>query len=215
MQRTQEEVKEAEKSLKNLETKFEVVDIDLSDPEDQDGSLLDDQPEFTKSATIVWSREGVRATLSFPMNNSVVCGSHDIHDIVHGGSGMPGVHALGVIDRRCGHFSQSILVKGRGCTMVGFVTSDKEKGALRRRAGEDFKKIPWMTMVHHHCIGDEIALTLEVDMSSRRATLQEYGPSPRKALIKVWENLPDQVWIAVAFMRATRREAILMPRNTK
>ena len=131
-----EEAKEAEKNLKDLEEKFEVVDIDAyTGIQGQDDKLVGEQPEVAEPvepAQSVWSQEDVSAMMSFPTNNSVAYESS-----TDNGISMPGVHALGAIDTSHGHFTQEIMFEGTriGYTMLGFVSSDKEKDSLRRRAG--------------------------------------------------------------------------------
>ena len=51
------------------------------------------------------------------------------------------------------------------------------------------------------------------DMVERCAKLyiSEKDASRQLEPDKVWENIPDKVWVAVAFKRNSKREAVLMP----
>ncbi|KAL7544949.1 hypothetical protein ACHAWF_008318 [Thalassiosira exigua] len=158
----------------------------------------------------LWAQDGVSSLLAFPTNKSVLCSSIEHY----GGNCMPGVHALGTIDK--GRTTQSIWVKGAGYTLVGLVTSDEEKDALIHRAGNsDFSKMPFMTMVFSSDRDEQKgdAFTIEVDMKERRAELYVSDNASSRLITphKVWENLPDKVWVAVAFKRNSGREAVLLP----
>ena len=74
---------------------------------------------------------------------------------------MPGVHAVGAIDN--GRTTQTIYLKGAGYGLIGLVTTDAEKNALRRHAGDDWPKLPYMTMtaLYEHEDEDD-ALTIAV-----------------------------------------------------
>jgi len=171
-------------------------------------SLLYD--EGTELWQNVWVQDDVSSVLTFPTNKSVIC---DSVESCHHGNDMPGVHAEGAIDN--GRTTQSIWVKGAGYTLVGLVTSDDEKNALCRHAGADWSKMPLMTNVFsaHSDESKGDVFTIEVDMMERRAVLYVSGKDSSRRLEpeKVWENLPDKVWVAVAFKRNSGREAVLMP----
>ena len=123
---------------------------------------------------------------------------------------MPGVHAERPIDK--GTATQSISIKGVGITLAGY--TDEEKEQIRRRAGDDFAKSPYMEMVPCGSrLNDGCIVTIEIDMVERKAELfvtQKNDSLLLKPKV-VWTDLPDKVWVAVAFKRPSAREAILMP----
>lgn len=168
-------------------------------------ALYDEGTELWQN---VWEKVDVSAALTFPTNKSALCQSVKNQ----GGNHMPGVHAIGAIDN--GRTTQSIWLKGSGYGLVGLVTNDEEKYALRHRVGHDFTKVPYMTATHMSCTETQgVVYTIEVDMIERRAEL--YISSKESiGMVEphtVWENLPDTVWVAVAFKRNSGREAVLMP----
>jgi hypothetical protein len=99
--------------------------------------------------------------------------------------------------------------------LFGLVTSEEEKYFLRNHAVHDWEKLPFMTCAFS-ADGDERAgdiYTIEVDMIERNAKLYISDRQSSRLLEphKVWEGLPDKVWIAIAFKRNSGREAVLMP----
>ena len=175
--------------------------------ENEEGPVLRDQG--TELWQNIWSQADHSIALSFPTKKSVVCES--VYEI--GGNDMPGVHSEGAITN--GRTTQSIWMKGMGYTLVGLVTSEEEKIALRHHAGRDFTKMPMMTSVFspHSDEREGDVFTLEVDMIERRAELfiSDKDSSRQLTPHTTWENLPDEVWVAVAFKRNSGREAVLMP----
>jgi len=157
----------------------------------------------------VWCQDDVSMALTFPTSKSVVCESVD----EVGGNDMPGVYSSGAISN--GRTTQSIWMKGKGYTLVGLVTCDEEKAALRHRAGEDFRQMPLMSCVYsaHRDAREGDVFTIEVDMIERRAVLFISDKDASRQLMphKTWEGLPEKVWVAVAFKRNSEREAVLMP----
>jgi len=157
----------------------------------------------------VWCQDDVSIALTFPTSKSVVCESVD----EVGGNDMPGVYSSGAISN--GRTTQSIWMKGKGYTLVGLVTCDEEKAALRHRAGKDFRQMPMMTNVYsaHWDAREGDVFTIEVDMIERRAELfiSDKDASHQLTPHITWEGLPEKVWVAVAFKRNSEREAVLMP----
>ena len=156
----------------------------------------------------VWDQNDVSRTLRFPTIKSVICSS--VED--SGGNSMPGVHSFGAIESGC--TTQSIRIKGVGYTLEGLVANDTEKHHIRKDAGSGWDELPMMEIVHsasNECEGE--VCTIEVDMLERRAELYHSlkGSTQKLKPIKVWNNLPEKVWIAVAFKRNSGREAVLMP----
>jgi hypothetical protein len=71
--------------------------------------------------------------------------------------------------------------------------------------------------MHHVGMGDFHTVTLSVDMVNRTAALytttrDDMDPTEELKPCKVWNNLPDEVWVAVAMKRNSEREAVLLPR---
>jgi hypothetical protein len=93
------------------------------------------------------------------------------------------------------------------------VGSQAEKDQLKLRAGHDFTLLPFMKI--HALTRDFYAVTLLVDMVNHKAELyggeNDVGPNQRAEPLQVWNNLPDEVWVAIAMKRGTRREAVLLP----
>jgi len=202
---TERRAKTAEKERDENERRAETAEKERDELLDEQSALYDKGSELWQN---VWHQEDTSHVLTFPTNKSVVCDSYH-----SGGNNMPGVHARGAIDN--GRSTQSIWLKGAGYTLVGLVTSEEEKQALRRHAGADFTKMPLMTSIYSSD-GDERkgdVFTIEVDMTERRAKLY-VSDMDSSHLLKphtVWEDLPDKVWVAVAFKRNSGREAVLMP----
>jgi hypothetical protein len=157
----------------------------------------------------VWDKNNVSQTLKFPTNKSVMCSSAE----EAGGNCMPGVHSLGSINN--GKTTQSIWIKGAGYTLVGLVSTEVEKHHIRKGAGDHWDKLPMMEIIHTEtCNQDEGEVcTLEIDMIERRAELYHSKKSSTQQLrpVRVWTDLSDEVWVAVAFKRNSGREAVLMP----
>jgi hypothetical protein len=128
---------------------------------------------------------------------------------------MPGVH--GQLPMTSGIYSQPILVRGTGYTLLGLVGSDAEKEALK--TCQNWDMLPMMSRSLGYR-GVERTVVLEVDMVNRKAEL--YVPaltptiaegSPPLELVGSWENMPEEVWVAVAMKRNSQREAVLLPRT--
>jgi hypothetical protein len=108
-----------------------------------------------------------------------------------------------------GLYTQSILLRGKGYTLVGLVSTDEEEEALK--FCNDWDKLPLMNHVGY---GGDAAVTLHVDMVNDRAELfcDAQARSEQKATaVWVWENLPDTVWVAAATKRNSEREVVLLP----
>ena len=206
-EKTESIVTTAEKHVLDALRKAEIAE------EERDILLKNDTVVYDEGTGLwqnVWSKTNVSTMLSFPTTKSAMCSSVEVQ---HSGNSMPGVHALGVIDS--GRTTQSIWMKGSGYTLVGLVTNEAEKNQLCYRAGDDWSKLPWMTVTstygNDESQGD--ILTIEVDMIERRAKLyiSDKDASHQLEPFKVWENIPDKVWVAIAFKRNSSREAVLMP----
>jgi hypothetical protein len=102
-----------------------------------------------------------------------------------------------------------------GYTLVGLVTSEDQKQHLRKHAGYDWDSLPMMEIVHtrNENANEGDICTIEVDMIERRAELYHSSKCSEQRLepVKVWADLPERVWIGVAFKRNSGREAVLMP----
>lgn len=199
--------KAAERERDDIERRANAAERERDDLLAEQSILYDEGTELWQN---VWEQQDVSSVLTFPTMKSVVC---DSIEACHHGNDMPGVYARGAIDN--GRTTQSIWVKGAGYTMVGLVTCDDEKNALRRCVGSDWGKVPMMTNVFHSDNGESKGdvFTIEVDMMERRAELYVSSKDSSRRLEpeQVWEDLPDKVWVAVAFKRNTGREAVLMP----
>mmetsp|Transcript_7004 Transcript_7004/g.6817 ORF Transcript_7004/g.6817 Transcript_7004/m.6817 type:complete len:84 (+) Transcript_7004:933-1184(+) len=68
---------------------------------------------------------------------------------------------------------------------------------------------------YHGSSKDEgYVVTMEVDMIAKSAQLYISSKNDSLKLIKpykTWTDLPDAVWVAIAFKRNSAREAVLMP----
>uniref|UniRef100_A0A7S1ZNI0 Uncharacterized protein n=1 Tax=Trieres chinensis TaxID=1514140 RepID=A0A7S1ZNI0_TRICV len=159
----------------------------------------------------VWHKEDTSSGLTFPTAKSVICKSVEED---HENNCMPGVHTESAM--WTGRTTQSIWFKGRGYTLAGLVSSDEEKKHVRRHAGIGWDKLRFMRPVCHGYAETEGAVvTINVDMVSRRAELFLSRPNDSNKLEQtpqaIWTDLPDKVWVAVAFKRNSAREAVLMP----
>ena len=194
---------EAERRVEQVEHQRDVAIATINETEQP---LYDDGMELWQN---IWHQEDTSAVLKFPTNKSVICESIES---AHSLSQMPGVHTLGVIDK--GKTTQSMWIKGCGYTLPGLVSSDEEKQHVRRNAGSDWNKLPYMTPVYYEGNEDEGAVvTIEIDMVERNAKLfvSTKGDSKLLEPHTVWTDLPDNVWVAFAFKRNSAREAVLMP----
>jgi len=177
--------------------------------QDEEGVVLwDDGTELWQN---IWHQEDNSPVLTFPTNKSVLCQSIET---AHSYSSMPGVHTEACITR--GKTTQSIWVKGVGYTLVGLVSSEEQKQHVRRScAKHGWDKLPYMTTSYYGSSKDEgYVITIEVDMIEKCAKLFVSNKSDSLKQIKpkkVWTDLPDTVWIAIAFKRNSAREAVLMP----
>jgi hypothetical protein len=159
-----------------------------------------------------WNQEGCSRVAVFPTPTS--CSLASVDDGYNFAfNSMPGVHGQRKMEN--GYYSQPIWLKGSGYTLVGLVGSRAEKNHLKERAGVDFTRLPFMTMLGPRA-GDFYAVTLLVDMVNHKAELYHGGygdvdPNQRVEPFRVWDNLPDKVWVAIAMKRCTRREAVLLP----
>ena len=179
-----------------------------------DDIILAEKPAIYDEGTELWQntwdQNDVSQTLKFPTNKSVICSSVEISS----GNCMPGVHSLGAIEQ--GRTTQSIWIKGGGYTLVGLVTSESEKHHIRHKAGERWDELSMMkcTCTSHNEDEGEV-VTIEVDMIEKRAELYTSSNcstgTQHLQPVAVWTNLPDKVWVAVAFKRNSGREAALMP----
>lgn len=189
------------------EARAERAEKERDDVLGEQKTLYDEGTEHWQN---VWSQDDTSDALTFPTNKSVMCKSVES---CHSLSTMPGVHSEGAIDK--GRTSQSIWIKGKGYTLVGLVTSDKEKQHVRRKATEGWDELPFMTSVYTGCSSEHEGdvVTIEVDMVERRAELYVSTKNDTRLLEprKVWTDLPAAAWVAVAFKRNSAREAALMP----
>lgn len=204
---TERSLAESERSLTDARRQLAAAEKERDELRDEQDALWDQGTELWQN---VWDDEDVSGVLTFPTKKSVICGSVE-H--CHGGNSMPGVHALGDIDK--GRVTQSIWLKGMGYALVGLVTSEAEKHAVCHTAGHDFAQLPLMKPIfsRHHDEREGDVFTIEVDMTERRAKL---FVSDRDAIRLAepqaeWTGLPERVWVAVAFKRNSGREAVLMP----
>ena len=176
--------------------------------------------ESTELWQNTWDQNDVSQTLIFPtdkyapfnnnesMSNTVMCCSVETST----GHCMPGIHTLGAIER--GRTTQSIWIKGVGYTLVGLVSSESEKYHLRHKVHGSWEELSMMKIVAHADKEENgVVCTIEVDMIKKRARLYTSSNFSTRhlQLDQVWENLPDKVWVAVAFKRNSGREAVLMP----
>jgi hypothetical protein len=200
---------EAERRIEQVEHQRDVAIATIKEKEQEQEEkevLYVDGMEIWQN---IWHQEDTSAVLKFPTNKSVMCESVES---AHSLSQMPGVHTLGVIDK--GKTTQSMWIKGWGYTLAGLVSSDEEKQHVRRRAGGDWNKLPYMTTVYNGINEDDgVVVTIEIDMVERDAKLfvSEKGDSKLLKPHTVWTDLPDNVWVAFAFKRNSAREAVLMP----
>lgn len=165
--------------------------------------------EVTELWQNTWDQNDVSQTLKFPTNKSVICPSVEISS----GNCMPGVHSLGAIEG--GRTTQSIWIKGVGYTLVGLVTSESEKHHIRHKAYDSWDELSMMKTISTGNEDEGEVCTIEVDMITKRAELyiSSWCNADTQHLqpVTVWTNLPDKVWVAVAFKRNSGREAVLMP----
>jgi len=177
--------------------------------QDEEGvALWDDGTELWQN---IWHQEDNSPVLTFPTNKSVLCQSIET---AHSYSSMPGVHTEACITK--GRTIQSIWIKGSGYTLAGLVSSDDQKQHVRRRAGHDWNRLPYMTPAGYHGSSKDegYVVTMEVDMIAKSAQLYISSKNDSLKLIKpykTWTDLPDAVWVAIAFKRNSAREAVLMP----
>ena len=212
-QQTVELLEKAEDIVKTAENRvIDAVRRAEKAEKERDDVLADDTAVYDEGTELwqnVWSTTNVSSILTFPTRKSVLCQSVENNS----GNDFPGVHSLGVIEN--GRTTQSIWMKGSGYGLVGLVTNDAEKNALCHRAGADYTKMPWMTNAPFYGMSESQGqvFTIEIDMVERCAKLyiSEKDASRQLEPHKVWENIPDKVWVAVAFKRNSKREAVLMP----
>ncbi|KAL7531868.1 hypothetical protein ACHAXR_004281 [Thalassiosira sp. AJA248-18] len=192
--------------LAETERRAKSAEKERDELRDQQNALWDKGTELWQN---VWDTEDTSQVLKFPTKKSVICDSV----YLSGGNSMPGVHSLGAIDK--GRTTQSIWLKGTGYALVGLVTSEEEKKALRHHGGDDFTQMPLMTSIFspHEDDREGDVFTIEIDMIERRAKLYVSDKDSSRILEphQVWEGLPDRVWVAIAFKRNSGREAVLMP----
>jgi hypothetical protein len=199
---------EAERRVEQVEHQRDVAIATIKEKEQEEkDALYDGGMELWQN---IWHQEDTSAVLKFPTNKSVICESIES---AYSLSQMPGVHTSGVIDK--GRTTQSIWMKGCGYTLAGLVSSDEEKQHVRRRAGGNWDKLPYMTPVHHSVSNENegSVVTIEIDMVEHNAKLfvSEKGDSGLLKPHTVWTDLPDNVWVAFAFKRNSAREVVLMP----
>ena len=104
---------------------------------DEESALYDEGMQNWQNS---WEQHDVSTALKFPTTKSVICKSFE--DC--GGNCMPGVHAVGAIEDN-GRTTQTIYLKGAGYGLIGLVTTNAEKNALRRHVGDNWLKLPYMT----------------------------------------------------------------------
>ena len=192
--KTQRRLEDAQKRIEELEHQVNVLtnNNEYYTFEERGRNLFQDR----------WNQVGASRAIFFPFPASCTCASVETH---HSVASMPGV--CGQLPMTSGLYSQPILVRGIGYTMLGLVGSDAEKRALK--TCEDFSLLPKMSIIS--CGGIEQTLVLEVDMLNHTAQLHTPGPGGRMGVSISWDNLPAQVWVAVAMKRNSEREAVLLP----
>lgn len=198
---SQRRIQELEHQLNLLTNEDQYVSL-----EDRGRSLHQDE----------WNTENCSRALFFPSPASCMCASVETD---HAQASMPGVH--GQIPMTSGVYSQPILIRGGGYTLLGLVGTAQQKEALK--TCNNWALLPMMKVTGYS--GDEKTLILEVDMISRTAKV--YAP-PRSSgvwadvtrensrelqVIASWDDLPPSVWVSVAMKRCSEREAVLLPRT--
>jgi len=196
------ELEQSQKRVKRLEE-----ELDLVKNEDQYMALEDMGRTFYQDA---WNRTSCSSAIQFTSPASFTCLA--VEDDYS--SSMPGVHDQVAMEK--GIYSQSIWLTGEGYTLVGLVSSDKEKAALK--FCRSWSNLPFMSIIGY---GRDHCLTIYVDMINRKAQLYRADASNRAYLDnepgtslepeREWDNLPDRLWVAVAMKRNSMREAILLP----
>lgn len=195
------------KRLSDAESRANKAEKAMHDILADTSAIYDEGTELWQNT---WDQNDVSQTLKFPTNESVICPSVEISS----GNCMPGVHSLGAIEG--GRTTQSIWIKGAGYTLVGLVTSESEKHHIRHKGGDSWDELSMMEIVPTYGDEDEGEVcTIEVDMIEKRAELYISSmcstDTQHLQPVTVWTNLPDKVWVAVAFKRNSGREAVLMP----
>lgn len=109
--------------------------------------------------------------------------------------------AVAMIPFERGLYRQVIHLLDGGAALVGLVSNDGEKLALRAHQNSD--PMAHMTPV---VVDMELTVTIEVDMDERKASIRSEGKEVE------FENLPPKVWVACALAAhpVLEREAILM-----
>eukprot|EP00544_Gedaniella_sp_CCMP2646_P001681 CAMPEP_0202510620 /NCGR_PEP_ID=MMETSP1361-20130828/53391_1 /ASSEMBLY_ACC=CAM_ASM_000849 /TAXON_ID=210615 /ORGANISM="Staurosira complex sp., Strain CCMP2646" /LENGTH=245 /DNA_ID=CAMNT_0049144893 /DNA_START=40 /DNA_END=777 /DNA_ORIENTATION=+ len=163
-----------------------------------------------------WNTDNCSRALFFPSPASCMCASVEADFSL---ASMPGVH--GRIPMTSGVYSQPILVRGVGYTLLGLVGNAQQKEALK--TCNNWCLLPMMCRGGYS--NEEQTFTLEVDMINRTAKM--YAP-PRSCgeavdltsansreleVIASWDDLPPSVWVAVGMKRLSQREAVLLPRT--
>ena len=192
------------KRLSDAESRANKAEKAMHDILADTNAIYDEGTELWQNT---WDQNDVSQTLKFPTNKSVICSSVEISS----GNCMPGVHSLGAIEG--GRTTQSVWIKGEGYTLVGLVTSESEKHHIRHKAYDSWDELSMMEIMHTASGNKDEGevCTIEVDMIEKRAELYISSKCSTLQPVTVWTNLPDKVWVAVAFKRNSGREAVLMP----
>jgi hypothetical protein len=146
-----------------------------------------------------WHTRGCSAAVVFPSNVTFVALSSGSGQ---GGASTPGVHGESALEK--GIYIQQLSVKGIGHTLVGLVTSDAEKAALKR--SRDYGELPFMTAVG----SESMSVSMQVNMTDRIAKVFVKFESGGE-VIKEITGFPGTVWVACAVKRTSTREVSLMP----
>lgn len=161
-----------------------------------------------------WNTDNCSRALFFPSPASCMCASFEVDFSL---ASMPGVH--GKIPMTSGVYSQPILVRGAGYTLLGLVGNAQQKEALK--TCNNRRLLPKMCMGGYS--NEERTSALEVDMINRTSKMYAPPRSRRQAVdltsensrelevIASWDDLPPSVWVAVGMKRRSQREAVLLP----
>jgi hypothetical protein len=200
--RLRQEIDKRDKRIQELEAEVSILKDD-----DKYMTLEDSGCKFYQD---VWNTDNCSQAVHFTSPFSFTCPSFESEE--RSFAWMPGVRGQMAMSK--GMYSQSIWMKGTGYTQVGLVSSEEEKDALKTCS--NWAKQPRMATSS----GEDFACQILVDMVNHTAKLYFHSCSgfslPNQSGEKMephctWENLPDQVWVAVSMKRCSEREAVLLP----
>ena len=145
-----------------------------------------------------WRMDGASRCLELSMHDTrITCPSVETD---HAASSMPGVRCDKALT--FGQYFQTIYFVGTGYTLCGLVT--EAQSLQLPHVGDDFGRCPYMAMCE--VTGSRRSVSIMVDMVTRTGSVHQNGRE-----LASWKDLPDRVYVAIAFKRNTAREAILMP----